>query len=439
MDRFELSIGAALGALDVPTTRWTFIRGHAAVIYVDRMFGGAARDDAPGGATARLLVITPDFPPAMGGIQVVAHRLAAGLRGFEVRVITLDGPGSSEFDQSSGIPTRRVAAAGARGAGRNVVLNAAAAREGLRFRPQLTLSIHIVGSPAAAALRRLSGARTVQYFHAKEIPDKPRLARFAARNADCSIAVSSYTSGLLARLGVAAQSLRLIPPGVDDPGDSRPARLERPTFVSVARLADRYKGHDVLVRALPAIRRSVPDVQWVVIGDGPLRSELEGAARAQGVADSIRFLGSVSDEERDRWLAGAALMAMPSRLPGAGKAGDGFGIVYLEAASHGTPVVAGDVGGAVDAVSDGETGLLVDPTDPEAVAGAVTRLLLDRELAGRLGAAGADRARRFRWPVIAERVRGVLLEQLGAPTAEGGAGERQPGLEADAGMITPPR
>jgi len=120
----------------------------------------------------------------------------------------------------------------------------------------------------------------------------------------------------------------------------------------------------------------------------------------------------VPDDERNRWLRRADLLAMPSRLPQGRLAGEGFGIVYLEAGSYGKPVVAGNVAGAVDAVEDGRTGLLVDPSDPTAVAGAITRLLLDRDLARRLGAAGAERARAFAWPVMVERVGAVLREQL---------------------------
>ena len=86
--------------------------------------------------------------------------------------------------------------------------------------------------------------------------------------------------------------------------------------------------------------------------------------------------------------ARAQLLAMPSRLPAGGFAGEGFGIVYLEAGAYGKPVVAGNVGGALDAVRDGETGLLVDPLDPLAVAEAIATLLSDRELAGRLGEGG---------------------------------------------------
>jgi phosphatidyl-myo-inositol dimannoside synthase len=384
---------------------------------------GAERDRYLGRVCAtkpRLLVLTPDFPPARGGIQVLVHRLATGLRGFETRVVTLDGTDAPSFDASSGVPTRRVRAPRRLGAGRNLALNAIALREAARLRPHLTLSAHIVTSPAAAGIRRTLGARTVQYFHAKEIGNRPQLAAFAARQAHVAIAVSAYTASLIAATGASPASTRLIPPGVDLPTVSRSRESGRPTFVTISRLEDRYKGHDVLIRALPLVRAEVPDVEWIVIGDGPLRQGLEEQARSSGVAGSVRFLGAVSDERRDACLAGADLLAMPSRLPEDGGAGEGFGIVYLEAGALGTPVLAGNVAGALDAVGDGESGLLVDPTDPRAVADAIVRLLRDHELARRLGEGGARRARRFAWPMIAERVEAVLLEQLaGSPRLAG--------------------
>ena len=373
-----------------------------------------------GAHAPRLLVLSPDFPPARGGIQALLQGLLGALRGFDTMVVTLDAPDARRFDAESELRIRRVAAHPRLGSARNVPLNVAALREAWSFRPELTLSAHIVVSPAAAATGRMLGARTVQYFHANEIGDKPRLAAFAARRADVSIAVSSYTSSLLAGTGVSLEAVRLIPPGVVLPPRLAPEPPGRPTILTVARLAGRYKGHDVMLRALELIRARVPDVEWVVIGEGPLRAELEELARSLGVSASVRFLGPVSDEERNSWLRRADVFAMPSRLPGGGLAGEGFGIVFLEASAYGKPVVAGNVGGAVDAVLDGETGLLVDPTDAVAVGEAVTRLLLDRELAGSLGAAGARRAESFAWPVIAERVGAVLRELLAAGPREAG-------------------
>jgi phosphatidylinositol alpha-1,6-mannosyltransferase len=370
----------------------------------------------------RLLLLTPDFPPQPGGIQVLTHRLMSRLTAFQTRVVTLDAAGAGRFDATSGISTRRLGRRrGAPRPARLGELNAGAVGEALRFRPQLTLSAHIVTSPAAAAIRRLLAAPTVQYFYAKEIADKPRLAAFAARQAQASISISGYTSELLAASGAPLADVHVIAPGVDLPPDSAPLPSQRPTFVTIARLRDRYKGHDVLMRSLAIVRERVPEVQWVVIGDGPLRGELEALSRAEGVADAVRFLGSVSDEERDAWLRRCDLLAMPSRLPGDGKAGEGFGIAYLEAAAYGKPVVAGNVGGPLDAVVDGESGLLVDPTDPLAVADAITRLLQDRALAHRLGDAAAQRARSFSWLLVAGRVQALLLEQLPA------AASRRPG------------
>jgi phosphatidylinositol alpha-1,6-mannosyltransferase len=362
--------------------------------------------------TPRLLVLTPDFPPALGGIQLLTYRLAAGVKGFDTRVLALDGPGAASFDTRSGLPTRRIGVDGMPGAGRMATLNVAALVEAWRFRPDVVLVAHIVASPAAAAIQRTLRARTVQYFHANEIGDKPRLAAFAARRADVAVAVSSYTAELIAATGAAPVDLRLIPPGVDLPLDPTPEPRDRPTLLTIARLRDGYKGHDVLIRALALMRAEVPDVELVVIGDGPFRGKLESLADAAGVSDVVRFLGTVTDEERDRWLRRADVFAMPSRRPADGRAGEGFGIVYLEAAAYGKPVVAGNVAGALDAVADGETGLLVDPTDARALADALTRLLGDRELALRMGRAGAERAKGFAWPLIAARLEAVLVEQL---------------------------
>lgn len=372
----------------------------------------------------RLLIVTPDFPPAPGGIQIVVGRIAAGVEGFQTRVIAPDAAGASRFDRDSGLDVRRVSGGGRLRGGRNAVLNAAALAAGFVFRPDVTLSAHIAASPAAAAIRHALGARTVQYFYAEEIGAKPRLAAFAVRHAHESIAISRYTAGLIAATGAAPEALSMIPCGTDIPSDPTPLPVDRPTVLTIARMEERYKGHDVMVRALALVRAKVPDAQWIVIGDGSLRPGIEQLAESYGLAESTHFLGAVSDEQRNSWLRRAHLLAMPSRLPAGGLAGEGFGIVYLEAGAYGKPVVAGNVGGAVDAVLDGETGLLVDPVDPLAVAGAITGLLLDSELASRMGEAGRARSQRYGWPTIVRRVEAVLLEQVGTSGRLGAPGSR---------------
>lgn len=330
------------------------------------------------------------------------------MTGFEIELVTLECAGARRFDVEAKLATRRVGRRFGRGRARMLALNAGGLRRAMRFRPDLTLSAHVITSPAAAAIRRWLGARTAQYFYASEVAGKPKLSAFAAARADVTIAISAYTATRILATGATPANLRLIPPGVDIPRDRDSLPAERPTVLTVARLIFSYKGHDVLIRALARVRRRVPDVEWVVIGDGPLRPGLEELAGSCGLAGVARFLGAVSDEERDAWLRRAHVFAMPSRLPG-----EGFGIAYLEASVYGKPVVAGNVGGTLDAVADGVSGLLVDPTDSAAVGDAVTRLLVDHELAQRLGRQGAERAQEFAWPVIAGRVEAALLEVVG--------------------------
>jgi phosphatidylinositol alpha-1,6-mannosyltransferase len=367
-------------------------------------------------ARPEALLLTPDFPPAKGGVQRLLHRLARDATRVRFRVVTLSPRGAVPIENHDRSAVRRVRERVPR-ARAILALNAAALWEGVRTRPDVVVSGHVVTSPAAAGLRRILGRRTIQYVYAMELATRPRLARFALTRADFVIALSGYARDLAVVAGASADRVRIIPPGVDaEAGVFQAQPPDRgahpPRIVTVARLGERYKGHDVLARALPLVRARVPDVEWVVVGDGPLRPHLEDLARSHRVDGAVRFMGELSDEERDRVLAGADVFAMPSRVPPGG-AGEGFGIAYLEAGLHGLPVVAGAAGGAVDAVEHDETGILVDPQDHVAIADAIAALLVDPYRARRLGRAGAERARRFAWPVMVRRVEDLILEACG--------------------------
>jgi phosphatidylinositol alpha-1,6-mannosyltransferase len=361
------------------------------------------------GGRPRLLLVTPDFPPAHGGIQLLMHRLAAHLTEHEPCVVTLGDGASRRFDRASAMRVRRVPAGRRMHRASVGMLNACGVAEALRARPAAVLCGHVVAAPAAMLAGRLTGAPVVQYVHADEFRARPALSARAVRGADATVAVSRYTRGLALDAGAAPGRVHLIHPGVDLPAGRRAARAQRPTLLTVARLTE-HKGHDVVLAALPAVRRHVPDVEWVVVGDGPRRAALELAAREHGVADAVRFTGAVEPAERDRWLDRAHAFVMPSRVPAGGVGGEGFGIAFVEAGAHGLPVLAGDRGGACDAVRDGETGLLVDAADPAAVARGLIALLTDADLAARLGAGGMARARELAWP----RVAGAVEDLLGA-------------------------
>jgi phosphatidylinositol alpha-1,6-mannosyltransferase len=375
--------------------------------------------DLYGGATGstleerpRALFLTPDFPPGKGGIQLLLHRVAALCQRIECRVLTLEAPGSQSFDRwEAGVAVRRVRLpAGNRRLG-FAALNAAAVREASRWRPHAILSGHTVTAPGAVVAGRRCSVPVAQYLYADEVPAHPWLASFAVRQATANIAISAHTERLALARGADARRIHRIPPGVDLPQGRQRARDDRPTILTVARLSDRYKGHDVVLAALPRVLQHIPTARWVVVGDGALRPELEREATERGLDGCVHFTGEIDDRERDAWFDRAHVFVMPSRLP-PGAGGEGFGIVYLEAGAHELPVVAGACGGATDAVDNERTGLLVDPTDPSAVADALVAILVDSNRAHALGRAGHEKARELAWPRVAALAEDVLLDLM---------------------------
>jgi phosphatidylinositol alpha-1,6-mannosyltransferase len=180
-------------------------------------------------------------------------------------------------------------------------------------------------------------------------------------------------------------------------------------LLSVSRLADRYKGHDMVLRALPLIRARVPDVEYVVVGDGPLRPYLERMASALGVDDVVRFVGEVDARDLDRWYRRCDLFLLMSREERSTGGAEGYGLVFIEAALRGKAVIGGRSGGIPDAVVEGVTGLLVDPLNPVGIADAAIALLSDPGRAAALGASGRARAEtELAWPGYIIEFRSVL-------------------------------
>jgi glycosyltransferase involved in cell wall biosynthesis len=354
-----------------------------------------------------LLLITPDFPPGAGGIQTLLHGLALSVQRYTPEVVTLGFGEEGAFDRVQPFRLDRVRRPRRLRPAHIVALNACGLGLALKRRPAAVLSGHIVTGPAALTVRALRGVPVVQYVHAEELRRRPRLARTVLSRVDAVIAVSRHSQSLVRALGVSHRRVYVVNPGVDEPGlDVAPSDRD-PAIIVISRLDERYKGHDVLLRSLPLIRRRVPDVHLHVVGDGLLRGYLESLARGLAVADVVSFHGRVSDEKRDELMRTSSVFAMLSRVD-AGGAGEGFGIAYMEAGRFGLPVVAGGVAGALDAVVDGETGLLVDPHDHVATADAISSLLCQPALASRLGAAGRERARSFSWQRTAAAVEDVL-------------------------------
>ena len=215
------------------------------------------------------------------------------------------------------------------------------------------------------------------------------------------VANSRWTAGLARRVyelldrpDLAAR-VQTVPLGTDPTQfrpeiDSRQARATYgldggPWLLTVARL-EWHKGIDTVIRALPAVRALHPGARYAVIGEGPRRSELEQIAGQAGVRHAVKFLGFVPDDELPALYNAAAVYVGASRYHDL--LVEGFGISLVEASASGIAVVGGRSGGVADAVRDGETGLLVDPEQPAAVAAGINRLLSDDALRKTMGAAG---------------------------------------------------
>lgn len=359
----------------------------------------------------RLLVVTQDFPPDVGGIQTysweIGRRLAA--RVADLHVIAPRRPGAPAVDRQAPFPVTRVA-------GRPDLLPltalGAVLQEARRLHP--TVAFHAQWQTVGASIvaRALTGwpRRIACAAHGRELLFNPLphqlgldaaygwFRRWTVSHVDGFFPVSRYTAGLLRRLGVPDNRLHVVPNGTDPerfrPGGRDAVRRrrglgERPVLLTVGRLVPR-KGIDTVLRALPTIIAAVPDVAYLVAGTGPDRERLEQLARHLDVLDAVRFLGHVAHEELPAHYSAADLFVMPARE--APPDVEGFGLVFLEANACGTPVVGARTGGIPDAIVDGETGMLVPPSDPDTLARAITGLLSDPERLARLGEQGRAHA-----------------------------------------------
>jgi phosphatidyl-myo-inositol dimannoside synthase len=241
---------------------------------------------------------------------------------------------------------------------------------------------HVFMAPLAWLLARLFGARYWLQAHGIDILPLGRgRMRRAVEAADLVTTVSRMTrKDLLQRADLLPERVRVLPNTVRDlfvpgpPSEELRARFglgPGPLLLTVGRLAasERYKGHELVFAALPALRAEFPGLVHVVAGDGDDRARLEQRARElAGDPAAVRFLGYVPEEELPGLYRLADLFVMPSSL-------EGFGIVYLEAAACGLRVVGGIGGGSADAIPDGRVGVTVDPKDREALIAAVRRSL----------------------------------------------------------------
>jgi phosphatidylinositol alpha-1,6-mannosyltransferase len=243
--------------------------------------------------------------------------------------------------------------------------------------------------------------------------------KFISRHVNHLTYLGEYTRSAIARsiTDQAAASMVKIAPGIDtdhfSPLDASELRRElgltdKKVIVSVGRLVHR-KGQDVLIEAMPSIIKEVPEAHILMIGEGPHRSYLETRVKTLGLQERVTFIGRIQYAELPRYICAGDLFVMPSRSRLAGLEVEGLGIVYLEASACGLPVIAGNSGGAPDAVLAGKTGLVVEGSKKEAVAFAVVELLLDPKRSQAMGLAGREWIiQEWRWDIWSSRFAELL-------------------------------
>jgi len=244
---------------------------------------------------------------------------------------------------------------------------------------------------------------TVQYGGSLERLQQARLGliqrsfRAMLSRADHVITISRYLEELTQTFNYSGP-LNIIPNGVDLDLFHNPDPTEQsgaPQIISVSRLVEK-NGLDTLLRSVAILKSTGFDVQCPIVGEGPLRSELEILARQLGIQDRIEFIGNIPHNEVPSYLWRASLFVRPSRS-------EGMGNVFLEALAAGLPIIGTRVGGIPDIIQDGETGLLADVDDAEDLASKIRELLTNAGLSHKIVSKGIRMIQdRFTWDGIAE-------------------------------------
>ncbi|HEX2089062.1 MAG TPA: glycosyltransferase family 4 protein [Actinomycetota bacterium] len=369
----------------------------------------------------RVLVVTNDFPPRVGGVQQYVWNLVRHLPHDRVAVLAPNWAGWREHDEGQPFAVHRWPSSFVSPSSDLARRVRSLVRE---HRADVVLFGHGFPLPLIGPNLASRGLPYAVLTHGVEawvarVPALSAALRKALHHARAVTAVSRYTARAIRTAVPAHVPLSVLYPGVDvdrfaPSVDGTPVRdgwgLDAsPMIVCVSRLVPR-KGQDILIRSMEFIRRLVPEAVLVLAGGGPYRPKLEAEA-ARAPSGSVVFVGEVSDEDAPQYYAAADVFAMPCRSRWGGLEVEGFGIVFLEAAATGKAVVAGRSGGADEAVADEETGLLVEGREPKAVALAIAQLLSDREAANRMGSAGRARAENeFTWPIAAEKLSAILTQ-----------------------------
>lgn len=346
--------------------------------------------------TPRILLLTNDFGPRAGGIETFVIGLLERVESKKIIVYTSQQEESGSYDREwfkkYGVEVVRDRS--------KILLPTPRVIRNLRKLIR-SKEIEVIWFGAAAPLglaarwlRVGSVRRLVALTHGHEVwwskvLPFSFLMREIGKGIDYLGYLGNFTGSAISKV-VPSEKLVKIAPGIDTT-HFQPQEVARtnPTIVSVGRLVHR-KGQDRLVEALALIKKEVPNIQLLFIGEGPHRKELDRLIKKHNLLGNVKFLGRISYQNLPKYLAMGDLFAMPSRSRLFGLEVEGLGIVYLEASSCGLPVIGGSSGGAPDAVIHGETGYVVDGENVEEIAARCIELLRNEPLRLQMGQRGRE-------------------------------------------------
>ena len=354
----------------------------------------------------KVLLVTNDLGPRAGGIETFVLGLIEGLPKDSLIIYTSSQKGDKAFDAQL---LEKFGAVVIRDRAKMLLPTPRITRKAVKILKQQQIKNVWFGAAAPLALmaeklRSAGASNIVALTHGHEvwwakIPILKSLLKKIIKDVDHLGYLGDFTKGEIAKISNQPQKFLQIAPGIDTehfaPKSARGDLIEkyrldgRRVIVSVGRLVHR-KGQDELVKAMPKILEQFPDAILLFVGEGPIKQMLFNSAKQLGVLPKVLFTGRVSHHDLPDYICLGEIFAMPVRSRFSGLEVEGLGIVYLEASACGLPVIVGNSGGAVDAVLDKKTGLLVDGTKSDQIAEAICELLANPERAKQMGADGRD-------------------------------------------------
>jgi phosphatidylinositol alpha-1,6-mannosyltransferase len=374
----------------------------------------------------KTLFVTNDFGPRAGGIETFIIGLIERLPKSSIIVYTSAQDDSDAYDanwlRDYGVEVIRDKA-------KILLPTPRVNRAVARIVKQREIKVIALGAAAplgwmSSTLRKAGAERIVALTHGHEVwwakvfPFSLIMRRIGTTT-DCLTYLGEFTRAAISKALTtkSAAAMQKIAPGIDiehfKPVDATALRqtlglTEKRVIVSVGRLVHR-KGQDFLIESMPQILKQVPDAHLLLVGQGPYREHLEKLVRKHSLQKAVSFIGRIQYTELPGYICVGDIFAMPSRSRFAGLEVEGLGIVYLEASACGLPVIAGESGGAPDAVIEGVTGFVVDGTNTEQIAKRAVELLLDEKLRISMGSAGrAWIEKEWRWQIWAGKFSELL-------------------------------